>query len=919
MKEKAGGLLRRAGNAEREILQKCSIDEGRDVRVSSGMIRFTLNGKPAAAEGERSLLSFLRDEARLTAAKNGCGEGACGSCSVIVDGKLLSSCVTALERVEGKSVLTVEGIAAPEMACYERAFAEAGAVQCGFCTPGMVLAAKALLDGNPMPGEAEVRAGLRRNLCRCTGYVKIVDAVLLAGRYRRDPALMAAAVPPVSRAGLGTRLPRVDALPKIRGVARYVDDLVEPGMLYGAALRSPHPRARLLSLDVSAARARAGVAVVATWENIPGSRFTGHVVPDWPTLVAVGEETRYVGDAVALVAAETPARAREALGLIAASWKVLPPVASPEAALAPGAPPIHPGGNILSRLKLERGDPERALAAAAHLVEETFTTPFTDHAFLEPESALAWPPDADGIVLVHTGEQNVYDGQRYVADTLGIPRDRVRVVSEYVGGGFGGKEDQTVQHHAALLAWLCKRPVKCTLDRTESTRVHVKRHPMTIRLRLGCDEAGTLVGLIADIVADTGAYASLGGPVLHRAVTHAGGPYRYENIRVSGMAVHTNNPPAGAFRGFGVPQVTFALETALDVLAVRAGISPWEIRYRNAVRPGDRLPSGQIAGPDTALEECLLAVKNVYEASPGSTGIACGFKNTGLGMGHPDTGRCILKIAADHVEVHTGAACIGQGVATVMTQIACEILDIEPALVRVVQPDTATTPDSGTTTASRQTLITGEACRRACDAAREEARALAGTNGARGQPRAHGTAFPLARLAGREFHGSYEAATDSFESGQGSPVHHVAYSYACQLAVLGPDRRVQRIVAAHDSGLVVNPLAFEGQVEGGVVMALGSALTEELRLVDCAPASRFGQLGLLHAADVPTITTVAVRKAGPGSAIDGGVSGAAFGAKGIGEISTIPTAAAVAGAYFALDGKLRTSLPLRDTPYRAGP
>jgi selenium-dependent xanthine dehydrogenase len=650
-------------------------------------------------------------------------------------------------------------------------------------------------------------------------------------------------------------------------------------------------------------------------------------VPDWPTLVAVGEETRYTGDAVALVAAETPARAREALALIAARYEVLAPVASPEAALAPGAPLIHQAGNILSRLNLERGDPEGALAAAAYRVEETFTTPLTDHAFMEPESALAYPPDADGVVLVRTGEQNVYDGQRYVADTLGIPRERVRIVSEYVGGGFGGKEDQTVQHHSALLAWLSGRPVKCTLDRAESTRVHVKRHPMRIHLRIGCDASGRLAGLIAEIVADTGAYASLGGPVLHRAVTHAGGPYRYEHIRVSGMAVHTNNPPAGAFRGFGVPQVTFALESALDLLAARAGMSAWEIRFRNAVRPGDRLPNGQVAGPDTALMECLLAVKDAYEAAPGVTGIACGFKNTGLGMGHPDIGRCVLKIAADHVEILSGAACIGQGIATVLTQVACEILDIDPALVRVVQPDTVTTPDSGTTTASRQTLITGEACRRACEAAREEARGLGSIGGAKtGVNGARNAAFPLALLAGREYRGRYEAVTEAFEAvrpdssgGKPDPVHHVAYSYACQLAVLGADRRVQQIIAAHDSGLVVNPLAFEGQVEGGVVMGLGSALTEELRLTDCAPASRFGQLGLLRAPDVPRIATIAVRKAGPGGAIDGGVSGAAFGAKGIGEISTIPTAAAVAGAYFAIDGKLRTSLPLGDTPYRAGP
>jgi aldehyde oxidoreductase len=870
------------------------------------MVRFTLNGVATAAEGSRSLLTYLRDEARLTAAKLACGEGACGACAVIVDGALRSSCTLPLERVEGKVVLTVEGIGETEMVCYEKAFAEAGAVQCGFCTPGMVMAAKALLDLNPDPDERQIRAALRRNICRCTGYAKIVDAVRLAARYRKELAAGKRGRGRKSRArgAVGERLTRVDAAAKVRGAARYVDDLQEPGMLFGAALRSPHPRAKLVSLDVSAARALAGVVVAATWEDIPGSRFTGSVVPDWPTLVAVGEETRYVGDAVALVAAETPAVARAALRLIDARYEVLPPLLSPQAAMSPGAPPIHASGNILSRLVVDRGDAEAALASAAHVVSETFNTPFTDHAFMEPESALGYPPDERGTILVRTGEQNVYDGQRYVADTLGVPRERVRVVSEYVGGGFGGKEDQTVQHVAALLAFLSGRPVKCTLGRAESTRVHVKRHPMTVELRVGCDAEGKLTGLAARIVADTGAYASLGGPVLHRAVTHAGGPYAYGNIHVEGFAVHTNNPPAGAFRGFGVPQVTFAIESALNLLAARAGLSPWEMRYRNAVRPGDRLPNGQVAGPDTALEECLLAVKESFERARGRAGIACGFKNTGLGMGHPDIGRCKVKVGKDHVEILTGAACIGQGIATVLTQIACQTLGIAPARVRVHQPDTEATPDSGTTTASRQTLITGEACRRACAAAKEAALAVTRRK-----------AFPFAALAGREFRGEFEAATDPFETDSAAPVRHVAYSYACQLAVLGADRRVERIVAAHDSGVVVNPMAFEGQVEGGVVMGLGYALTERFPLDAGVPTARFGQLGLLRAPDVPQIQTITVRKAGKGSAMDGGVSGSAYGAKGIGEIATIPTAAAVAGAYFAVDGGLKTRLPLEETLY----
>ena len=884
------------------------------------MVRFTLNGIPTEVEGGRSLLTYLREEARLTGAKKACGEGACGACSVLVDGALLTSCTIPLERIAGRSIVTIEGISTAEMDVYVRAFSEAGAVQCGFCTPGMVLAAKALLDRNADPGEAEVRAALRRNICRCTGYAKIVAGVLLAARYRRGKSgeTTRAAMAAAASSGIGARRLRVDAAPKILGEARYVDDLSEPGMLFGAVLRTPHPRARLLSLDVSAALALPGVVVAATWRDIPGNRFTGSVIADWPTMIAVGEVTRCVGDAVAIVAADTPTRAEEALGLVAAEYEVLDPVRSPAAALAPGAPALHPAGNVLSRMAVKRGDAAGAIASAAHVVEATFTTPFTDHAFMEPESALAFPPDDEGVVLVHTGEQNVYDGRRYIADTLGIPLEKVRVVSAFVGGAYGGKEDQTVQHIAALLAWLSKRPVKCTLGRAESTRVHVKRHAMTIALTLGCDGRGGLVGLVERITADTGAYASLGGPVLHRAVTHAGGPYACPNVDVEGTAVYTNNPPAGAFRGFGVPQVNFAFESALNALAAKAGLSPWEIRWRNAVRPGDTLPNGQSAGPDTALEECLRSVKERFEAASGRAGVACAFKNTGLGVGHRDIGRCAVKVLGDGVEIRTGAACVGQGLETVLAQIAGDVLDLDADRVRVAQPDTATTPDSGTTTASRQTLITGEACRRACVEASAALRQERAGMADRSPAPEDDSGFPYAVLAGRTFSGEYDAATDPVDTDAANPVLHVAYSYACQLAILGHDDRLERIVAAHDSGLVVNPPAFEGQVEGGVAMGIGYALTEDFPLAACVPTARFGQLGLLHAADVPPVETIIVRKAGPGSAADGGVAAAAYGAKGIGEISTIPTAAAIAGAYFARDGGLRTRLPLEGTPYRGG-
>jgi CO/xanthine dehydrogenase Mo-binding subunit len=435
-------------------------------------------------------------------------------------------------------------------------------------------------------------------------------------------------------------------------------------------------------------------------------------------------------------------------------------------------------------MAIKRGDAAGALASAAHVVQATFTTPFTDHAFMEPESSLALPPDDDGVILVRTGEQNVFDGRRYIADTLGLPLEKVRVVSAYVGGAYGGKEDQTVQHIAALLAWLSKRPVKCTLGRAESTRVHVKRHAMTIDLTLGCDDRGGLAGLTERITVDTGAYASLGGPVLHRAVTHAGGPYVCPNVDVEGTAVYTNNPPAGAFRGFGVPQVNFAFESALNALAVKAGLSPWEIRWRNAVRPGDTLPNGQSAGPDTALEECLLAVKERYEAASGRAGVACAFKNTGLGVGHRDIGRCVVKVSSSRVEIRSGAASVGQGLETVLAQITCDVLGLDADRVRVAQPDTGTTPDSGTTTASRQTLITGEACRRACVEALEALRRERAGPTHRSSAHEDGDDFPYSVLAGRTFSGEYDAATDPVGTDAANPVLHVAYSYACQLAMV---------------------------------------------------------------------------------------------------------------------------------------
>lgn len=848
------------------------------------MVNFTLNGQSVSAPAELNLMEYLRDEARLTSVKNGCAEGVCGACTILVDGKAMRACTLTVAKVEGKNVVTLEGLSEREKEIYSWAFAEAGAVQCGFCIPGMVMSAKALLDVNLNPTPEEVKKALRNNICRCTGYIKIEKAVLLAAKALRGE------ISPTEgeKAKVGSRFQRIDAKAKTLATAKYVDDMYVDGMLYGAVLRSKYPRALVKAIDTSKAKNHPDVEAVLTAEDIPGSRYEGYLVKDWPTLVAVGEETRYVGDAIAIVAAKTKKAAREALDLIEVEYEELPPVTSPEEALKEGAPKLHPKGNILSKTYVRRGNPEEALAKSKYVITKKYKTPFVEHAFLEPESALAIP-DADGGVTIYVSTQSVHHDRHSIANILGLPEDKVRVICKYVGGGFGGKEDLSVQHHAALLAWYTKKPVKLTLSRKESLLVHPKRHAMEIEITTGCDEEGKLTAMVAKIVADTGAYASLGGPVLERACTHAAGPYRIPNIELSGVSVYTNNPPAGAFRGFGVAQSAFATESNLDILAEMVGISPWEIRYRNALNPGDVMPTGQIADESTAIKETLLAVRDAYESSP-YAGIACAIKNSGLGVGVPDVGRAKVKVKNGKVQVMSAAQCIGQGLATVVVQIACETLGISEDLIEYVDPDTAITPDSGSTTASRQTLFTGEAVRQACLKLAEDLKKAT-----------------LAELEGREYYGEYVGITDPLNSPKEHPVNHVAYSYATQVVILDETGKVKKVVAAHDVGRAINPINVEGQIEGGVCMGLGYAFKEEFPVKNGVPTAKFGTLGLFRSTDMPEVETIIVEKSN---------SERAYGAKGIGEIATIPTAPAAANAYYKFDGIRRYSLPLENTAYR---
>jgi len=848
------------------------------------MFEFTVNGKRAVAYRDVKLIDFLRDELGLLSVKNGCKEGSCGTCTVLVDGRASRACVLPLKNMAGKTVVTVEGLSEREKEVYSYAFVSSGAVQCGFCTPGMVMSAKGLIDSEPDPSAAQVKDAIKNNICRCTGYKKIEEAILLAARMLREGL----PVPEMRRVGaVGESMPRVDAAQKVLGFAKYAADIRPQGMIFGSAVRAEHPRAIVKSIDTSLAKSVPGVVGVYTASDLPGERKIGHLVKDWDVLIPCKGCTRYIGDAVALVAAETEEALNEAKRLVKVEYEVLKPLRSPAESLADGAPLLHEGGNIVSRERLVRQDADLAIARSKYVVTNHYSLPFTEHAFLEPETAVALIEDG-GVVRIFSGDQGVYQTQRECAAALGLPPDLVRVTAASVGGAFGGKEDMSVQHHAAILAYLTRRPVRVSLSRGESLMVHPKRHAMEIDMTTACDENGMLTAMKAVIVSDAGAYASLSRPVLQRACTHAAGPYNYQSIDVTGIAVYTNNPPTGAFRGFGVTQSCFAIECNINRLAEMVGISPWEMRYRNAIRPGQTLPNGQIADETTSLEETLLAVKDEYFRHKYS-GIACAMKNAGLGVGVPDVGRCRLAVRNGYVRIATSAACVGQGLGTVLTEMVCDVTGISPDVVVHDTADTFLTPDSGNTTASRQTVMTGEAARRAAIKLKS---ALDG-----------GT---LSDLEGTEYYGEFESVTDSMGSDKPHPVSHIAYSYAAQVAVLDDEGRLAKFIAAHDVGRPINPRSVEGQIEGGVVMSMGYALTESYPLEDCVPKARFGTLGLFRSTMTPEIETMLVGR-------DGGSFAA--GAKGVGEIAAIPGAPAIQLAYYKYDGKFRTSLPLEDTPY----
>ena len=847
-------------------------------------VSFTVNGTPVSVRaGHPHLLSALREELGITSPKDGCSpSGQCGCCTVMIDGKAQVSCQYPVARAEGRTVTTLEGVDEAERKKFSDAFAACGGLQCGFCIPGIVMRAKAQVDkkGADLKREDMARH-LGAHLCRCTGYVKILDAI--------DAVAKGTPVDVSLPGGVGSRGLKYEAHELALGDRGYVDDIRVDGMLHAALHLTEHARADIIRIDTSAAEAAEGVVAVYTRRDVPGTNMVGIIHKDWPVFIGEGERTSYAGDVLAIVVAETRQQARAAAQLVSVEYGVLRPIV--DAVAAVDDPEIAVWGtdsNVLSRSEYARGDADAALAASAHVVHETFQTQRIEHAFLEPESTLAVPDTAAGTMHVYSGGQGVWDDRDQICAVLGVPTDRVTVELVSNGGAFGGKEDMSNQGQTALAAWLLGRPVKCTLSREESLLIHAKRHPIRMEYWVGCDAQGKLTAVKARMIGDSGAYASVGMKVLERAAGHATGPYHTPSVDVASVAVRTNNPVCGAFRGFGANQAQFAMEGCLDRLAGIVGISGWEIRKRNVIHPGEVWGPGQIMDDGCAgAEACLDAIKPQYDAAVASgaaVGLGLGLKNSGLGNGFREVTRAVVRFEGDGtVEVRHGWTEMGQGVHTVALQVAVEELGLDPARIRVIV-DTTRQLGFGQTTGSRGTLMAAASVQAAC-----------------AEAKAAGCA------PGVDYTGEYVVDWTQHlgDPGHPNPTIHSAFGYAAQMVVMDRETQaIERVVAVHDVGRAVNPTLCEGQIEGAVHMGLGYALTEDF------PSDERGfpvnmtlrSLGILRAKDVPPIDVTIVECPQPRSP---------YGIKGVGEIGLVPTAPAVAAALHDADGTWRTTLPMK--------
>ncbi len=843
---------------------------------------FDLNGAPVEVGDEHPhLLSALRDGLGVTSPKDGCSpSGQCGACTVLVNGRATASCLVSLEKAEGKEIVTLEGFADAERDRYASAFAATGALQCGFCTPGIVVRAKALIDQKGAAldrGTIEGRLGA--HLCRCTGYTKIIEAVELLAS--------GAPIPVKGRSGkIGGDGVKYEAKELSLGDRGFVDDIQIDGMLHATLYFTDHARADILGIDTAAAEAADGVVAVYTAADIPGDLRVGIIYKDWPVMIPVGGRTSYRGDVLAVVVATDVIKARAATALVKVTYEPHKPFTDTASALASSEDAVWgQDGNVLSTSVYARGDVDTALESAAHVVHEVFTTQRVEHAFLEPESTVA-VPNGDGSLHVYSGGQGVWDDRDQIAAMLALSTEQVSVQLVSNGGAFGGKEDMSNQGHTALAAFLTGQPVKCTLSRPESFLMHPKRHPITTEMWMGCDAEGRVIAVKSRMVGDSGPYASVGMKVLERAAGHACGPYAVANVDVEAIAVRTNNPVCGAFRGFGANQAQFATEGCIDRLAEKIGISGLDIRLKNIAVPGSVWGPGQIMDDGVVgIRECLEAVRPHYEAALAAgkaVGIGAGIKNSGLGNGFKEVAKAVVRFNQDgSVVVRHAWTEMGQGVHTVALQVAAELLDVDPDKISVLV-DTSRDLSAGQTTGSRGTLMTAGSVEDACKNADADGRQV-----------------------DVDYYGVYTVDwTNSLEEGLENPIIHSAFGYASQVVIADKQTGViEKVVAAHDVGRAINPNLATGQVEGAIHMGLGYALSEEFPTDEegMPTKSTLRQLSIIRPKDMPDVEVILVEVPQPRSP---------FGVKGVGEIGLVPTAGAVAGAFHAIDGTWRTQLPM---------
>jgi xanthine dehydrogenase molybdenum-binding subunit len=873
-------------------------------------VTFSLNGRATTASFEAGMhfLEVLREECGITSPKDGCApQGGCGCCAVLVDGRPVLACLRKPEQMEGREIVTLEGVPADQRRVLSEAFVQEGAIQCGYCIPGIVVRASSLLSSGKAADRDAAAKALSGHLCRCTGYRRILDAIQTAGEawnnggefprsgpchpnfFGEDFGLSREMAPKEGPKGngIGSASNRYRGVEHAMGEKDYVADLEFDDMLHAAVVLSKHPRARVSRIDVTRALAKPGVERVLTAMDVPGARHVGLIVNDWPIFVAEGEITHCVGDVIALVVADTMFHARQAADAVRVEYDVLAPVTDPVTALESGSPQVHQSGNLLERCAFSRGDVDSALADAEHVIEQTFITQRIEHAYLEPEACLAMP-NGEGLRVFSQG-QGVHDDQQQIAEVLGIEPASIEVELVTNGGAFGGKEDLSIQAQTAVAAMVLGRPVKAVLTREQSIRIHPKRHPITLHYTLGADTKGSLTAVRARLIGDTGAYASVGMKVLERAAGHSCGPYRVPNVDIEAKTVYTNNPPCGAMRGFGANQAAFAIEGMMDLLAERVGVDGYEIRARNILGTGDEFATGQRMTASCGIRQTLEAVKDVYKNAK-YAGIACGIKNTGIGNGMDDSGRVIIRVLPeDRLEILTGYTEMGQGLFTVLRQVVCEETGLDPGIM-TVRTGSHPLVVCGMTTASRATALGSAAGQIAAEKLAADL--------------AHRS---LAELEGKEYLGEYvcDFTTKPGEATE-DPKTHMTFSYATQVVILDDEGRLERVVAAHDVGRAINPLLCSGQIEGSIHMGLGYALSEDLPCTNGHPDSLLlKDLGILKAKETPQIDVILME-------VPDEIGG--YGSKGVGEIGLVPTAAAVAGALRAYDGIPRFELPMTDAP-----